>query len=398
MEEHDLEDFFHDVHQDEQTDDVYRSKGISEPPAPPKTRHEISQAIRRRKHHQMLKRILLVVLFAVFALIVWAIVSQIHFSAPKTDSDSDSVVQDYPGPGTGSVEFTVSTGDSSAVIGENLVKEGIVSSVNVFTEAVLNADAQSSLQPGIFTLKYRMSAEDVVKILTDPSQAKGLLQVTSDARVSEIVDEAAELSGTPKSDFQKILDDKGDGILPSEAKGSFEGWLEPGTYDVKTLKSAKKILTAMVKKRIEKLDELKVPTGSKREEIITKASIVEGEVNKSEYYAKVARVIQNRLDKNMALGMDSVVAYGNNVAPRQLTKSMLSDTSNPYNSRVHKGLPPTPINNPSDATITAAMNPAEGDWLYFVTVNLDTGETKFTDSIDEFNKYSKEYEEWEKNN
>jgi UPF0755 protein len=96
--------------------------------------------------------------------------------------------------------------------------------------------------------------------------------------------------------------------------------------------------------------------------------------------------------------MDSVVAYGNNVAPRQLTTKMLNDTSNPYNSRIKKGLPPTPINNPSNDTIAAAMNPADGDWLYFVTVNLDTGETKFTKSVSQFEKYSKEYAEWEKNN
>lgn len=394
---HDLEDFFTDP-QAGRSDDTYRRMGIPAPPVPPQTRREMNRLMKRKKRKRVMRRILLLILFAVFVFGVWMVVSRLHVSVPKSDTETHEVVQDYPGPGNGSVEFTVQTGDSTATIGEGLVKAGIVSSTDVFTQAVLNADAEMSLQPGSFSLKYRMSAADVVEILTDPSQAKGLLQVTSDARVSEVIDEAASLSGIDKSDFQKIIDDKGEGILPDEANGSFEGWLEPGTYDVKSLKTASKILTQMVEKRIDKLDSLGVPTGSEREKILTIASIVEGEVNTSEYYSKVSRVIYNRLDQNMALGMDSVVAYGNGVAPRELTKAMLSDTSNPYNSRIQKGLPPTPINNPSDETVTAAMNPEQGDWLYFVTVNLDTGETKFTDNVDEFNQYSQEYQEWEKNN
>ncbi|MCI1901117.1 MAG: endolytic transglycosylase MltG [Bifidobacteriaceae bacterium] len=395
----DLEEFFQAAQGDQQPDDTYQKMGISQPPAPPQTRMAMQRVARKKKRHKALRRTLIIAFFVVFVAAAWFIFSRVNLSSVSTQQTQDHTnVQDYPGPGSGSVEFTVETGDSSAVIGERLTKDGIVASADIFTQAVLNANAESSLQPGIFTLKYRMSAEDVVDILTDPSNSKGLLQVTSDARVSDIVKEAAELSGTPEKDFTAIIKDHGKGILPDEANGSFEGWLEPGTYDVKSMKSARKILTKMVKDRIDKLDTLGVPTGSERERILTIASIVEGEVNKAEYYPKVTRVILNRLDKNMALGMDSVVAYGNNVAPRQLTTKMLNDTSNPYNSRIKKGLPPTPINNPSNDTIAAAMNPADGDWLYFVTVNLDTGETKFTKSVSQFEKYSKEYAEWEKNN
>jgi UPF0755 protein len=73
---------------------------------------------------------------------------------------------------------------------------------------------------------------------------------------------------------------------------------------------------------------------------------------------------------------------------------MIDDTSNPYNSRVKKGLPPTPIGNPDIQVIQAVMNPPAGDELYFVTVNLDTGETKFTDDYNEFQQWSKEYQDW----
>ena len=392
----DLEDFFQSAQRDQMAEDTYQQMGISAPPAPPQTRLAMSRMARKKRHRKALRRIFIIVLVIAFAFGAWQLFSHLHFSAPT--KDDHAVVQDYPGPGNGSVEFSVVSGDSSAAIGKRLAKQDIVASAEIFTQAVLNADAESSLQPGVFTLKYRMSADDVVKILTDPSNSKGVLQLTSDARVSDVITEASALSDIPKADFQKIIDDKGEGILPDEANGSFEGWLEPGTYNVKQLKTAKNVLKEMVTKRIAKLDSLNVPTGSERERILTIASIVEGEVNKSQYYPMVARVVLNRLDKDMPLGMDSVVAYGNNVAPRELTNKMLQDSSNPYNSRIKKGLPPTPINNPSDDTITAAMNPASGDWLYFVTVNLDTGETKFTASESQFEKYSKEYQEWEKNN
>ncbi|MCI1983947.1 MAG: endolytic transglycosylase MltG [Bifidobacteriaceae bacterium] len=396
---HDLEEFFQAAQSEQQTDETYQKMGISAPPAPPQTRLELHQAARKKHHAKVIRRVVIVGLFVVFVAVAWFVFSRIHFTSSGTqDAESHSVVQDYPGPGTGSVEFTVETGDSSAAIGKRLAARDIVSSAEVFTQAVLNADSESSLQPGVFSLKYHMSAADVVTIITNPANSKGLLQVTSDARVSDVIEAAATLSKLPKKDFTKIISDKGKGILPAEAKGSFEGWLEPGNYDVRKMGSAKKILKELVSKRIEKLDALGVPTGAERERIITIASIAEGEVNKSEYYPKVVRVILNRLDKDMALGMDSVVAYGNDVAPRELTTKMLEDTSNPYNSRVKKGLPPTPINNPGDETLTAAMNPASGDWLYFVTVNLDTGETKFTSSASQFKKYSEEYQAWEKKN
>ena len=93
----------------------------------------------------------------------------------------------------------------------------------------------------------------------------------------------------------------------------------------------------------------------------------------------------------MSLGMDSTVAYGNNVKPAQVTTEMTQDESNPYNTYKISGLPPTPISNPGDSAIQAAMNPPEGKWLYFVTTNLKTGETKFVETEDEFWKIRDEY-------
>ncbi len=121
------------------------------------------------------------------------------------------------------------------------------------------------------------------------------------------------------------------------------------------------------------------------------ASIAETEVGSEQYYGKVAGVILNRIDAGMPLGMDTTVAYGLGISASQLTDDQLNDSSNPYNTRINKGLPPTPISNPGDGAITAAMDPPEGKWLYFVTTNLKTGETKFVETEDEFWKIRDEY-------
>ncbi|PJM73016.1 hypothetical protein CS006_07155 [Bifidobacterium primatium] len=369
------------------------------PPRPPRSRREMRKKRRKRQRSKWLKIVMTVILVVCVAVVGWFVYSGVSTARSKMQSQVQRTqAADYPGPGSGNVEFTVENGQSSVDIGDNLEKQGIVKSSMAFQQAISNAGLQDQLQPGTFELHYRMKADDVAKVLTDSTKAKGFLVVNPGERSGAVIEQASELSGIDKSEFEAIVKNKGKGILPAEANGSFEGWLEPGSYNVKGKSSASDILKEMVQKRIKKLDQLEVPTGAKREEILKKASIIEGEVNKADYYGKVARVIENRLARNMPLGMDSVVAYGNNVEPRALTNAMLNDKKNPYNSRIQKGLPPTPISQAGDTAITAAMHPTEGNWLYFVTVNLDTGETKFTDNQSEFQKYAKEYEAWEAKN
>lgn len=300
------------------------------------------------------------------------------------------VSTDYQGPGTGTVWFTVESGEGVATIAAHLVKADVVKNADTFASTV--AANNSTLYPGMYQLKKHMSSIQAVKILSDRTKATGFLEVKAGERSSQAIAEAAQLSGIDKAQFDAIIAGGGQGILPAEAGGKFEGWLEPGVYDVKKKGStASSILKQIVDKRVAKLDDLKVPTGAQRETILNMASIAESEVNRSEYYGKVVRVIVNRLSQNMALGMDSTVAYGANVKPSQLTNAMLGDASDPYNTRVNKGLPPTPISSPGDEAIKAAMNPTPGNWLYFVTTNLQTGETKFVATQDEFTQIRNEY-------
>lgn len=382
-----LNDFFSDNAQwvDSSDDTSFNS---AMPPQPPKSRRDM-----RRRREQKRRRLYITIIAALVVVILIGVGGFSGVRALKrwkaaNEANSQSQIEDYTGPGDKEVTFTVEFGQGAAEIAENLVKAKIVKSAAAFTSAVSGAAA--TLYPGSYALKTHMKASDVVKILSDQSQAGGFAEIRAGERVSDVIANAAQASGIDVSEFQAIIDGGGSGILPEEAGGKFEGWLEPGTYNAQN-KSAEDIIKSMVDARIAKLDDLGVPTGSERERILIIASIAESEVGSDKYYGQVARVILNRIDSDMALGMDTTVAYGLGISASRLTDDQLNDDSNPYNTRIHKGLTPTPISNPGDDAIKASINPPEGKWMYFVTTNLQTGETKFVETEDEFWKIRDEY-------
>ena len=364
------------------------------PPRPPRSRREMRRRRERRKHRKQIMCIIIALAVVLATSCVVILVGGLRHGAPRIVATKE-VAPDYPGPGGQPLEFTVESGEGADQVGANLVKAGVVKSTAAFLHAITSTQSESRLLPGTFDLRLRMKASDVVAILTDRNKAGGFLQVRAGERVRDVIARAVQLSGVPQSEFDALIQAKGEGILPQEAQGNFEGWLQPGEYDVRKAGSARAILTDLVSKRIERLDLLGVPGGQDRQNILNTASIIEAEVNKSEYYSKVAQVIHNRLDKGMPLGMDSTVAYSNNVSALKLTDAMLQNTNDPYNTRVHQGLPPGPIGSPGDEAIQAVMHPESGDWLYFVTVNMDTGETRFSDNQDQFNRDVKEYKAWQ---
>lgn len=366
------------------------------PPRPPKSRRDMRRH-RKRKHRKRLIVIIasLVVIAMCIGIGVFAY-GKVKQWRHNNLTDS-SVVDDYPGPGDGDVAFTVESGQGVAEIAEGLHAKDIIKSVDAFTGVV--ASNSYTLYPGTYELKYHMKASAVAKILSDEGNAKGFVEVRQGERLDDVLKTAATSSGLPLKDFEDYVNDaaKMNEILPASANGKIEGWLEPGVYNIGDNPTPRSILEQLVQSRIENLNELGVPEGEERERILIIASIVEAEVNSQEYYGKVSRVIENRLKDGMPLGMDSTVAYGFKVKGTELTNDQLNDGSNPFNTRVNKGLPPTPISNPGDDAIQAAMHPEDGDWLYFVTTDLKTGETKFTSSYDEFEKFVQEYKNGNEN-
>ena len=312
--------------------------------------------------------------------------------------DQFSSADDYSGPGTGKVTFQVHPGDTATQMGRNLKSDGVVASVQAFIDAA-NANPKSAgIQAGYYGLKKQMRASDVVDVLVDPGNL-----VQSSVTVPEglrVVDIAAILGKATKfstAEFTKVLHDPAKLGLPSYAHGNPEGYLFPATYDFGPDATPRSMLAAMVTRwkqaaKDADLEGAAARLGYSPAQLMTVASLVQSEGRGSDM-PKIARVIYNRLtgsETNGLLQIDSTVNYaaGNRLTAVPTSSDLQIDS--PYNTYQHAGLPPTPIEAPGDEAIKAATHPATGDWYYYVTVNLKTGETKFAKTYHEFLTYKAE--------
>ena len=312
---------------------------------------------------------------------------------------------DYPGPGTGSVEFTVNEGDTTAQIGRNLKAEGVTKSVQAFIDAAAGEPDSSGIQVGDYELQKQMKAADALEVLIDPANLIGFPTVTipEGLRLTEIVSTLADNTDFPERAWNRALQQPDRIGLPDYAEGNAEGYLFPATYEVKPGMKPVAILKMMVARWNEAaeaadLEAKAAELGHTPAELMIIASLIEAE-GRGDDMPKISRVIYNRLDgpgdkggTNGTLGIDASIAYGLGLSPgsTELTPEQLAEDT-PYNTRIHAGLPPTPIEAPGDDAIAAAANPAEGDWYYYVTVDLSTGETKFYEDYDGFLEGRDEY-------
>ncbi len=200
-------------------------------------------------------------------------------------------------------------------------------------------------------------------------------------QVYAAIDKTLDLPpGTTKKSLAKA-----DLKLPNEAEGNPEGYLFPDTYPLPENATPQKLLAGMVDTANKKFNGAPVAAGAQRNamnvyQAVTVASIVQAEAATKADMGKVARVIFNRLERGMPLQMDSTVDYALNRSKARATPAD-TEVDSPYNSYRRMGLPPTPIDNPGEDALRAAINPTPGDWLYFVTVR--PGETRFTADLAE---------------
>lgn len=303
--------------------------------------------------------------------------------------------EDYAGPGEGEVLFEVKQGDTAAVMGRGLKEAGVVASVQAFIDAASVNPSSSGIQVGFYELQSKMAAADALAVLVDPAnRSKNAVTVPEGLRVTDILDVLAKKTEFSRKQYEKALKSP-DLDLPDYADGNAEGYLFPATYEVTPTDKPIDILGKMVDRWRQAADEFELEDraadlGRTPAEIMIIASLVEAEGRGDDMF-KISRVIYNRLDgpgnkggTNGTLGIDASNAYGiGKSGTTQLSPAELARDT-PYDTRRRAGLPPTPIESPGDLAIEAALNPAEGPWYYYVTVNLETGETKFTENYDEF--------------
>ncbi len=308
--------------------------------------------------------------------------------------DQFSEAEDFAGPGRGKVNFEVQSGDTSAAIGRNLKEQGIVASVDAFVSAARGEPRAGGIQVGFYLLKKEMAAEDALQVLIDPANiVSNAITFPEGLRVVDILDIFVEKTDFKRRDFQKVLDNPGKLGLPDYAGGNAEGYLFPSTYGFGPNESPESMLTAMVTRWKQAaddagLEDAAAALGLSPHELMTVASLVEAE-GRGDDMPKISRVIYNRLDDvtGPTIGRLQIDATVNFALGRELVAIPTLDdleVDSPYNTYANAGLPPGPIEAPGDAAIKAASKPADGPWLFYVTVNLETGETKFTESYDEF--------------
>ncbi|MRG58560.1 endolytic transglycosylase MltG [Agromyces sp. CFH 90414] len=300
---------------------------------------------------------------------------------------------DYEGTGTGEVLFQIHDGDTGSDIATNLESEGVTASYDAFYDLLLEQVPEPEFHPGVYRLAERMSASAALAALEDPAtKLENTVLITEGTWARDALAEASAVLQIPIEELQAAASNPQALGLPAEAT-SVEGFLFPATYTFDPGVTADQVVQTMVAESLAAYDAAGVAPED-RYRVATIASLIERE-GLPQDFAKVSRVIQNRLDQGMLLQFDSTVHYGtgdNSVVTT--TDAERADAGNPYNTYVHAGLPPGPIGNPGAEAIQAALNPADGTWLYFVTVNPDTGETVFTSTIEEHEAAAEQFYQW----
>lgn len=302
--------------------------------------------------------------------------------------------KDYEaGEATGEALVTVVSGDTGADISTSLHDAGVTKTSSAFYDYLIETAQNPDFQPGVYALQLRMTSAAALTAILDPqNKREDAAQLPEGLTLDQTLETLAESTGLPVEDFQAAVADPAAYGVTAD---SLEGWLFPATYRFEPELAATDIVRTLVDRTVESLDSAGVPL-ERRQEILTTASIIQREARLDDDFYKVSRVIANRLADGMLLQMDSTAQYG----AGEIDRGSVSTTEgaqfddNPWNTYVNVGLPVGPIANPGDLAIDAAMKPADGPWMYFVTWNMDTGETIFSETFEQHEAGIAQWNQW----
>ena len=320
---------------------------------------------------------------------------------------------DYTGDGKRDIVIRVQDGDSTTMVGETLQNQQVIKTVRAFVNAAHGNHAINSIQPGFYRMRTEIPAADAVARLADPNNRVGRLVIPEGRQLDDTTDmktnkvnpgiltlisrsTCVDLDGNRRcvsvDDLRNAATNSSPitlavppwAIQPVNELGKdhrrIEGQIAPGTFNVDPSASADSILTSLISSGAVEyttsglLDSAQGMSLSPYD-ILVVASLVQQEANPQDF-AKVARVIYNRLQNHHTLEFDSTVNY-----PLDRREVATSDADRalktPWNTYVSQGLPATAICSPGVDALRAAEHPEQGDWLYFVTID-NQGTTLFT--------------------
>lgn len=303
--------------------------------------------------------------------------------AALTDLFAGSETADFAGPGGDAVTVQIEQGDSVSAIGATLHSAGVVASVEAFVDAAAEEPRSTAIQPGTYGLQLELPAADAVALLVDPANRQIVTATLPEGlRLGESLQRLSDGTGIPLADFEAAVAAPAGLGLPAYAGSTVEGFVFPATYEFEPGLTAAEVLTTTIERYIQAatavdLEARAAAAGIEPLDAVVIASILEAEAARAEDLPQVSRVIYNRLAANMPLQMDSTVHYAVGNRGSVFTTDEERATDSPYNTYRYPDLPPGPIGSPGEAALEAALSPAAGDALYFATVNLETGETRF---------------------
>ena len=350
--------------------------------------------------------------FALVALIV-LVIGAVFLGSKLWHSLFGGSGSDFSGDGVNDVVIQVHEGDSTTAIGKTLQEQNVVATVNAFVGAADGNAAISAIQPGFYKVRTEIPAANAVERLADPNNRVGKLTIPEGRQLDDVQD--VKTNAVTKGIFSLVsdatcVDLDGDRrcvsaddlkkaastaelsalSVPQWATSAatalgddhrrLEGLIAPGTWNIDPSAQPQEILSTLIGASAAQyeqgglLDTAKTMNLSPYQILIV-GSLVQRE-STPEDFGKVARVIYNRLAENRTLEFDSTVNCGLDRIEVATTDADRGQHT-PWNTYVRPGLPETPICSPGGPALAAAEQPEPGDWLYFVTIDMQ-GTTLFT--------------------
>lgn len=301
------------------------------------------------------------------------------------------------------VTVVVAEGSSTKKIAAQLEEAGVIDNDRAFTNYVKNHEQTNALKPGTYSFVTGMDESEVVKLLVAGPAPEGNLVIPEGMTIEETAEvihgacpqiAVDEFTNLAKNGASRYASDYP--FLADAYNDSLEGFLFPKTYEVPDDATADDIIRMQLdqfSRETQNIDYSHAKgKGLSQSDVITIASIIEEEAYIDEDRPKIASVIYNRLAKPMRLQLDSTVIYALDGNAGEHLSTEDTRVESPYNTYINDGLPPGPISNPGSASIEAAAQPEQTDYLYYVLTSRDGSQT-FTKDYDEFLKAKEKYKE-----
>ncbi|MCJ7727823.1 MAG: endolytic transglycosylase MltG [Actinobacteria bacterium] len=329
-------------------------------------------------NNKFISKINLVIILLVIPLLSFYLVSCSLFKGAEKEEVTPGV----------EVEFEIKEGMTLKEIASLLEEKGIIDNAFLFRLFVEQRGKEKSLIPGIYTIETNSEYEKVLdRIVAGTPVVTYKFIIPEGYTVKQIIEMVAqEIPFIEYKDMEEAVDIGNYSYDYLKDAESLEGFLFPKTYEITIDYSARNIIEMMLAQyqfETGSLDySFSEDKGFTRYDILKIASMIEKEAYIAEERGLISAVIHNRLDINMALGIDATLCYILDKWDEGLTNED-KEIDSPYNTYMYAGLPPTPICNPGLASIEAALNPAAVDYLYFVVTDSEKHTHSFASTLEE---------------